>query len=364
MEQYHLKVATIFSAAIGLFIAALAITKRNRATSDYLLAALNLMIFFMMIFTHTFFMGYITQGTFAKIHVSGLSLTLPIFYLYIKSFSEYRLFHKPKTYVHTTLLIIVMLALLFSQDQISESKWPILLLYLIAFPMYLALSLKQLSKHQAYILTKFSYTEDIDLSWLNRMLWGAGLIWLSMVIFFIIPKRVLEFDRSAVLEVPIFLTLFFKFYIGIYGVRQANILLDPAIQPPEKVEPPLTSKTYQQLSDERLENIAANIRKEVGEQQLFLDPEFNLKKLAEITDVPQVYISQVLNQHLGKNFYDFINEYRVEAFKQLIADAAHKKYSLLSLALEAGFKSKSSFNNAFKKYTGSTPSDYIKRHTI
>ena len=321
------------------------------------------MVFFIMISAHTFFMGHMEPGAFMKIHFSALSLLLPLFYLYIKSFSEDQLFKNPKTYLHFTFFIIVVLTFLLSSSQTDKSKWYIILLYLVAFPVYLALSLRQLSKHQDYILTKFSYTEDIDLSWLNRMLWGAAIVWFSMVMFFIVPKRLFGFDRSAILEVPIFVALFFKFYIGIYGVRQTNVLLGGTNNKLSRVGATNTAKTYQALSKARLESIAANIRKTVDEQQLYLDPEFNLKKLAEISNVPQVYISQVLNQHLGKNFYDFINEYRVEKFKTLIANSSHEKYSLLSLAYDAGFKSKSSFNNAFKKSTGSTPSQYVRKVT-
>ena len=67
-----------------------------------------------------------------------------------------------------------------------------------------------------------------------------------------------------------------------------------------------------------------------------------------------------INEQLGKNFYDFINAYRVEAFKAKLQDPKFAAYSILGVALESGFKSKSSFNAIFKKVTGMTPSQYKK----
>ena len=71
-------------------------------------------------------------------------------------------------------------------------------------------------------------------------------------------------------------------------------------------------------------------------------------------------ISQTINEVLGKNFYQLVNEYRVEEFKSLLQNAKWKKDTLLTLAMEAGFNSKSSFNRIFKEITGQTPSQYQK----
>jgi len=71
------------------------------------------------------------------------------------------------------------------------------------------------------------------------------------------------------------------------------------------------------------------------------------------------HLSQVINENLDKNFFDFVNGYRVEMVKQKMKDPSNKNYTLLSLAYDCGFNSKSSFNAIFKKYTGSTPSQYL-----
>jgi AraC-like DNA-binding protein len=69
-------------------------------------------------------------------------------------------------------------------------------------------------------------------------------------------------------------------------------------------------------------------------------------------------VSQIINSEFGKNFYDFVNYYRVEECKKMLADNSYSSKTILEIAYECGFNSKSVFNNSFKKLTGKTPSDY------
>ena len=82
--------------------------------------------------------------------------------------------------------------------------------------------------------------------------------------------------------------------------------------------------------------------------------------VAHELDVHPNTLSQVINSVEQKNFYDFINSLRIEEFKERVAKPENQKYTLLSLALECGFNSKSAFYNAFKKFTNSTPSEFKK----
>ena len=202
--------------------------------------------------------------------------------------------------------MIGLLLLLFSPAAWQMDRLLILLLYLVVFPYYLVSSTRELSNHKDYLLTKFSYTENIDLAWLNRMLWGAFMIWFSMVTFHIFPKTILELDQVAFLGAPVFVMFGFKLYLGIYGVKQPNILLSYGISAlPVKVA---NGSSYQQLPDEKAEHIAGIINEVMLSQKLHLDPELNLAKLSKAADTPSYYISQVLNKNLNKYFYDFINE--------------------------------------------------------
>ena len=94
------------------------------------------------------------------------------------------------------------------------------------------------------------------------------------------------------------------------------------------------------------------------EQARYLEGALTLKQVADELTVSPHTLSQVLNQTLGVSFYDYVNGYRVKAVKRALADPKQRHLTILALAFDAGFDSKAAFNNAFKKHTGLTPSQY------
>ena len=95
-------------------------------------------------------------------------------------------------------------------------------------------------------------------------------------------------------------------------------------------------------------------------QQPYLDPELNLKQLADALQLSRSQLSETINTGFGKNFNDFVNEYRVELVKKLFSEGKQEKLSLLGVAYDSGFNSKATFNRVFKKFTGSSPSEFLK----
>ena len=95
--------------------------------------------------------------------------------------------------------------------------------------------------------------------------------------------------------------------------------------------------------------------------KLFKDPELNLGQLAGNLNVHSNVLSQVINSFENKSFYDYINGLRIEEFKTLVADPVNRQYTLLSLAYECGFNSKTAFNRNFKKVTALSPSEYLSQ---
>ena len=91
----------------------------------------------------------------------------------------------------------------------------------------------------------------------------------------------------------------------------------------------------------------------------FLDPDLTLSGLAGQLNMSTVKLSQTINSGLGKNFNDFINEYRVEAVKEMMLKGERSNFSLLGIAQECGFNSKATFNRTFKKFTSRTPSEFL-----
>lgn len=92
--------------------------------------------------------------------------------------------------------------------------------------------------------------------------------------------------------------------------------------------------------------------------KFYRNPTLSLSDLSKIVDIPERVISNAINQELGKNFFQLINEYRVEEMKERLKDPNNDHLKILSLAFDAGFNSKASFNRVFKAYTGQTPKEY------
>lgn len=102
------------------------------------------------------------------------------------------------------------------------------------------------------------------------------------------------------------------------------------------------------------------LKDSMSKDKSYQSPELTLAQFAEKVNIPSYYVSQVINEKLNCNFFDFVNGYRVEAAKAMLIDPKLNHYTIVSISYEAGFNSKSTFYNAFKKVTGLTPSQYRK----
>ena len=96
----------------------------------------------------------------------------------------------------------------------------------------------------------------------------------------------------------------------------------------------------------------------------YLNSQLSISMLAEQIKIPSNHLSQIINEQEGKNFFEFVNNYRIEEVKQRIIENQDKKFTLLAIAYDSGFNSKSSFNRIFKKQEGLTPNQYINIHSI
>lgn len=117
------------------------------------------------------------------------------------------------------------------------------------------------------------------------------------------------------------------------------------------------------LSEQEAKQYLAALFGLLDEEQLFLDPSLSLKALAAQLDLHPNKLSWLLNEHTGKNFNELINSYRLETFKHQAMDPANSHLTLLALAFESGFNSKTVFNNFFKKKEGMTPRAWVKANT-
>ena len=226
--------------------------------------------------------------------------------------------------------------------------------------VYTVLSLRTLMKHKRQIKNNFSYTEKINLEWLFRLIIGLSLIW---ILVFLADDEIIF--TSVVL---------FVVFIGYYGIKQVGVFTNQP--PPEPLPVPESSKVIDSpvlppeitkyenstLTDDQARHIHQRLVGLMEEEKLYLTPELTLAMVSERLAVHPNTLSQVINTWEQKNFFDYINTLRIEEFKERIHQPDNQKYTLLSLAFECGFNSKTSFNRNFKNLTGKSPSTYVKEN--
>ncbi|GJQ64154.1 MAG: hypothetical protein SCALA702_32070 [Melioribacteraceae bacterium] len=96
------------------------------------------------------------------------------------------------------------------------------------------------------------------------------------------------------------------------------------------------------------------------ENKPYLQPKITLNELSDLTGINRNLLSRIINEHYGKNFFDFINIYRITEFKAIAESSKNENLTILALAYQAGFNSKTTFNTAFKKLMNTTPGEYYK----
>ncbi len=135
------------------------------------------------------------------------------------------------------------------------------------------------------------------------------------------------------------------------------------VYPPDEAPVAGRDKKYRKtaLDPSYAENLKAHLDQLMQDQKPWMNPGLNLSDLAELARITNHTLSQLLNEHIGKNFYDYVNNFRLTHFRDLATRPRNQNFTLLSLAYDCGFNSKTTFNAFFKKTMSTTPSEYFRR---
>ena len=219
-------------------------------------------------------------------------------------------------------------------------------------------------KHRRGLGDFYTYTERVSLFWLYLLLLFQGLTW----------GVVIAFQILALFGVDVWIDSFafviqgvWVYLVGYFGLNQPVVFRGHAPVPRVHSDPPPRSSAtpepgpprarYEKtrLSPERFEALRGAIL-QLMDTGIWREGELTLARMASATGQPMHHISQVLNEGFGVNLFQFVNGYRLKEARDRLADPAFAEYSILRIALECGFQSKSAFNSLFKKNTGMTPS--------
>lgn len=374
----------IIGASLAFFLEFILISKKDKTLADKLLT-----VWMLVLGTHLLLHFADSQELGHTYYfLLGLStpfplLSGPFLYLYTKTLTE----GKPKLgyldYLHFLPAVLVVLYMIPFFFQPGEEKlqyvlaleqqrsiFTLIVLFgiMVSGITYITLSLLILRRHRKNLTTKFSYTDQINLNWLRNLIIGMIAIWSIVTIGHSVDHL---FDVNIRYQVDhlIFISLsLFVLAIGYFGIRQTRIFsgqlpLDAPEQ--QRTSPKQQDANFVQyrksgLKSEQADELQAKLEKVMKEEKPFLDHKLTLTALAENLETHPNYLSQVINERFQRNFYDFINTARIEEFKALVQQPNSKNLTVLALAIDCGFSSKSSFNKFFKKSTGVTPSNFIK----
>ncbi len=392
---------------LAFFLSLLLFSKKGKTAADKILA-----IWLMVIGAHLllYYLGY-TKFSFEHPHLLGIEMPLPLvhgpfLYLYTATLTDQLNYKKVLAFLHFVPAFFCWLYLanffmlqgpekVFIYEQkgvgyefFNKAKFACIILSGIVYVCWSALLLR---KHKRTILDQFSYTERINLRWLQYLTIGISAIWL----FIFINDQVVFWG-----------VVLFVLFIGYFGIKQVGIFTHapvnnsgPGTPAPLNIEPktaqlvnepvaittaandepeeenlsrPEQHTTFIQLvseprkkyaksglSDEMAVTVHSELSRLMDKEKVYCESELSLAVLAERLQILPNYLSQVINEIEGKNFYDYINSLRIQEFIRLTSMPDNNKYTILSLAFECGFNSKSSFNKNFKKATGQSPSEYL-----
>ncbi|MCF6288074.1 MAG: helix-turn-helix domain-containing protein [Proteobacteria bacterium] len=223
--------------------------------------------------------------------------------------------------------------------------------------VYMVLTIRMINKYQTKAKqTLSSYNPDI-FKWLWSFMLFMILLWVLNGLHVVVSIS------PIVNNLAYFLLVVFIYLIAIVHWRNPSLFHIEQLE--EQLVQPASHRSKQLsnglLDQELRSSILSLVQDQVKEEALYRNSELTLTTLSEKVGVSVHHLSETLNQHGGKNFNLFINEYRVAEVCQQLDQRSERK--LIDLAMDAGFSSKSSFNAIFKKLTGQTPSQYKRQLT-
>lgn len=279
------------------------------------------------------------------------------------SFKEYSLH-----FLFPALLsfLIVLSYLMPNQEDLKEDAATleiiniIVILVLIILPLtiYWLLSYMKLLRHQRNVYLFTSNVETIDLTWMRFFMWGLAL----MIIAWFCE---LVWENLIVSTISSIIYLISAFYLAYFALQQGEVFSANEHQAKElKViieENQQSSSTKKQLlGEDDLNILKKRLSAMMQDEKPYLDSTLNLSKLAQLMQVSTHELSYIINTSFEDNFFNFVNRYRVEESKVLLLSNEYKHLSMVGIAYEAGFNSKTAFNTAFKKMTGVSPTEFQK----
>jgi AraC-like DNA-binding protein len=312
----------------------------------------------------------------------------PFLYLYVRSFKESITWRK--AWPHFLLFFIFLIldyAFLPSLateypaspqlpqqillDPSSDIRITIRIIRNVQMIIYYFLAQRALTSYQKSIYHLFSEISRINLAWMRWVINGYLFLIISLLIlFYFVVQYPDKFELVIVINMAIITP--YLYLITFKGLTQPTLWqmkvnsrkenIEEEILQAEKIESLKKDEAEIQSAmrphESKTEEIVSRIDKIMEHEKLYRESQLTLQNLADKIGIPSYQVSRAINEGMKKNFYDLVNNYRVEEAKRLLLDEKNKNLSILSVGFEAGFNTKTTFNTVFKKFTGQTPNEF------
>lgn len=300
-------------------------------------------------------------------------LLMPFLYLYIRSLC-YKDFRLQATHLLHSIPFFIFVAFslfiyflnhtlphtgefIFLLQHIGPiENWSHKIILHIQILSYLIASTVVLTQYRKRLRDLYSSIEKIDLYWCNLLLAGFASMWFLDFLdwLFYISHASSQFVSYWMLISSLLINLIFTLIVTYKGLAQSSSF--SGIQAPPKY-----AASRLDLSD--CEKIIKKLTILVNKEKPYLTSSLSIEDLSKKLKIPVKNLSQAMHTCLNQNFYDFINTHRIEEIKKRILNNSFQNLTILALAYDVGFNSKSVFNAAFKKHTGMTPKEYKRQYS-
>lgn len=365
----NLVILAFLSFTLGIFL----FLKKSTQNKANIYLGIQMICFFLY-----FFQGFLYYGglleQFPYLIRTGLMFNLaigPSIYFFIKASTQKNFKLRPKLYWHWIPVVLHILwhvpfllqpntaKIAWLERYIQEGVMHTSNLGLVAINLYLLsyyfVSLRLVLKYQQFQNKNASF---IDIAYFRWLLYFCIVLLVPLAT----DLSMSMFGISAI-GMPLLLASYTLFIFGIY----AAIILKPAIfhalpNQIEETEEDVEKEKYKHsnLQEEQKEQYLQQLQSYMKHEKPYQKPDLTLPELAYSMNIPNNYLSQVINEKLDVNFIDFINQYRVECAKELLNSEKYEHYTIIAIGLEAGFNSKSAFYATFKRFTNTTPGKFRK----
>ena len=380
-----LHVIALLGAIQGVFLTGVLATKRRNRTANRLLAAA--MLAFSIYLATSVYHAVGFERVFP--HFFGAAYPLPflfgpLIYLYAVTAADRDRRLTWRDALHFVPFFAVVIAglpiylmsgaekIAFYQRLLNGERPPLIL---IADPLkyvsgvtYATITILFLRRHRELVKESYSSTERVNLRWLSWLGAAGAVIWMLAVgVQAMESAGVMRGGRGDdVIALAIALLVY---CIGYMGLRQPEVfryetgeypVQKPTAEPQLEAQEETSVARYERsgLTDREADRLKDALMAVMDKERPWRDAGLTLADLATRLSTSPHKLSEVLNSQLGQTFYDFVNGYRVREVQRRIAAGEARALKMLSLAMDAGFASKSTFNQAFKKHTNQTPSDF------